>query len=103
MTATSGHVSLDGDTFAILVGREDPDVYLFRVSEAWLDAMGDNEWHGPVEWRIVRREGSFVDLEMRAVKPVDYAFTDALLALSELGHDDAVERLRRRWSDVVTT
>lgn len=93
-------VDLDDETFAALVGRQDPDVYLFRVSDAWLEAMGDGEWHGPVEWRIPRSEGALVDLEMREVKPVDYAFTDALLALSELGHDDAVKRLRIRWSDV---
>ncbi len=62
-------VTLDGETFAALVGRQHPDVFLFRVSEAWIDAMGDNEWHGPVEWRIVREEGHFVTLEMRQVTP----------------------------------
>ena len=60
-------VTLDGGTFAALVGGQAPDVYLFRVSEAWVDAMGDNEWHGPVEWRIVRGEGQIVELEMRVV------------------------------------
>lgn len=58
---------IDGDTFAALVGREGRDVYLFRVSEAWIEAMGDNEWHGPVEWRIAREQGGFVTLEMREV------------------------------------
>ncbi len=60
-------VDLDDETFAVLVGRQDPDVYLFRVSDAWLDAMGDEEWHGPVEWRVVRGEGRIVELQMRAV------------------------------------
>lgn len=61
-------VTLDGETFAALIGRENREVYLFRVSEPWLDAMGDNEWHGPVEWRVVREEGRIVTLEMREVE-----------------------------------
>jgi hypothetical protein len=60
-------VTLDRSTFASLVGKEREDVYLFRVSDAWLSAMGDAEWHGPVEWRIVGGEGNIVDLEMRTI------------------------------------
>ncbi len=29
-----------------------------------------------------------------------WAFTDALLALEELGHADVAETVRRRWNDV---
>lgn len=64
-------VTLDGQTFAALAGRESRDVFLFRVSDAWLEAMGDNEWHGPVEWRVVREEGRIVTLEMREVRFVE--------------------------------
>lgn len=63
-------VTLDGATFAELVGRENRDVFLFRVSDAWIEAMGDNRWHGPVEWRVVREEGRIVTLEMREVRLV---------------------------------
>lgn len=58
-------VSIDGVTFAELVGREGGNVLLFRVSEAFIDAVGDNDWHGPVEWRFVRDEGQIVTIEMR--------------------------------------
>jgi hypothetical protein len=63
----SDYVTLDSSTFATLVGKESRDVYLFRVSEAWLDVMRDDEWHGPVEWHITRNEGAIVELEMRTV------------------------------------
>jgi hypothetical protein len=61
-------VTLDAQTFARLVGRENRDVFFFRVSDAWLDAMGNEEWHGPVEWRIVREDSGFVSLEMRELE-----------------------------------
>ncbi len=61
-------VSLDAETFAALVGHQHPDVSLFRVSAAWLATIDDNEWHGPVEWRVVRDEGAMVTLEMREAK-----------------------------------
>ncbi len=61
-------VTLDGETFAMLVGREER-VLLFRVAEDFIEAAGDNKWHGPVEWRFVRDEGCVVTLEMRTFGP----------------------------------
>lgn len=59
-----------GKVFARLVGRyPEKDTLLFELASEFIGDPDNDEWRGPVEYRFVRREGGFVELELHTVDP----------------------------------
>lgn len=80
---------------------EDADT---RAASAVIDARF--EAHEATEWERLVREGwgpieaARELIRRRVERKADWAFADALRALSELGFDVVVERLIERWPEV---
>lgn len=93
-------VTLTAETFAQLAGTECPDTKLFRVSDAFLEFAGDNEWHGPVRWRFVRQEGHIVELEMQNTgNDYEALLADALTLMDHHASDELKDEARHRIID----
>lgn len=89
-------VTIDGQTFAQLVGREGDDVYLFRVSKEFVGAIDDNAWHGPVRWRINREHGQIVELVMQTNDDYEALLADAMTLMDIHASDELKDEARHR-------
>lgn len=64
--------SISEDVFAQLVGSyQERDLYLFKVTGAWVAAVRSGRWSGPLRLRFTGGEGAMVELEIQSLDGSD--------------------------------